>query len=251
MLHQIIESCQFLLHNFPGAEETKTYLDGRLDEKTQKLFSFGFYPSASSLTLLTSLVGEDALKEHKLLFHREVTDSLFPRTLSISYFEDYPLVLPFKNVYGETVAIVGRTLLSDKERKDKGIPKYKNTVFTKGNHLFGLFENKEAILENDLVFIVEGQFDVIKAVQKGMKNIVALGSSNMTLQQLALITRYTNNIVLLLDNDEAGEKGRDKIMEKFGSMANIQNFYLPDLYKDIDEYLSENSYEDLYFTIRV
>lgn len=251
MLDQIIQSCQFLLHNYQGADESKTYLDKRLESKTQDFFSFGYYPNISNLKVLTSLIGDDILKENKLLFQREVADALFPRTMLISYFEDYPLIMPFKNVYGDIVAIVGRSLLSDKERRDKGIPKYKNTVFTKGNHLFGLFENKQSILNNDLVFIVEGQFDVIKAFEKGMTNVVALGSSSMTLQQLALITRYTNNIVLLLDNDEAGEKGRNKIMDKFGTYANIQNFYLPDTYKDIDEFLLENSYEDLSFTIRV
>lgn len=251
MLNSIIESCSFLLHNFPEAQECKNYLDHRLTLESQKLFQFGYFPSFNNLQALISLVGEDVLRDEKLLYSREITDSLFPRTINFSYFEDYPLIMPFKDSYGKIVAIVGRTLLSDDDRKKKSISKYKNTVFPKSNYIFGMYENKSAIVEHDLVYIVEGQFDVIKAFEHGFRNIVALGNSNMTAYQLSILTRYTNNIILLLDNDEAGEKGRKRIIDKFGSSANIQNFYLPQEYKDIDEYLSNNSYKDLSFTIRI
>lgn len=251
MLNKIIESCHFLLNNFPEASECKAYLDSRLSEESQNLFQFGYFPTYNNLSALSSLIGEDTLRNEKLLYSKEITDALFPRSVSFSYFEDYPLVMPFKDAYGHVVAIVGRTLLSDAERKEKRISKYKNTVFTKGNYIFGLHENKEYILDADMVYVVEGQFDVIKASEKGMRNIVALGNSNMTAYQLAVITRYTNNIILLLDNDEAGEKGRKRIMDKFGQLANIQNFYLSHEYKDIDECLSVCKYEDISFTIKV
>ena len=68
--------------------------------------------------------------------------------------------------------------------------------------------------------------------------------------QFSLLTRYTNDIFLLLDNDEAGEKGRKKIISKFSKFANIHNFYLPEPYKDIDEYLSQNSYESISFIMK-
>jgi len=140
--------------------------------------------------------------------------------------------------------------------KNKKISKYKNSSekhnpkFKKGNHLFGLFENKKNIMEKNCVFVVEGQFDVIKAYEKGFNNVVALSNSNMTQYQISLITRYTDNIFLLLDNDEAGEKGRKRIVDMFGKYANINNFYLPMEYKDIDEYLTNNSYEDISFIIK-
>jgi DNA primase len=165
--------------------------------------------------------------------------------------------MPYKDAYGNVVGIVGRSLLSDEDRRVKKISKYNNTEyvskeikFKKGNFLYGLYENKKDIIEKDGVFIVEGQFDVIKAVEKGFTNIVALGNSNMSIYQFSLINRYTNNIFLLLDKDEAGDKGRKRILDKFGNLANIHNFYLPDGYKDIDEYLSSNSYESLTFSVR-
>lgn len=250
MFDKIVESCRFLLNNFPEAQECKSYLDSRLSEDIQETFQFGYYPRMVNMTALSSLVGEDLIRKEKLLYSREIEDSLYPRTLHFSYFEDYPLILPFRDQYGKIVALVGRTLLSETERKTAKISKYKNTVFPKGNYLFGLYENKKNILDQNSVYIVEGQFDVIKAYEKGFKNVVALGNSNMTTYQFSVISRYTDNIFLLLDNDEAGEKGRKRIVDNFGSFANIRNFYLPNSVKDIDEYLLNNSYESLSFIVK-
>ena len=100
------------------------------------------------------------------------------------------------------------------------------------------------------MYIVEGQFDVIKSYEAGLNNVVALGNSNMSYNQFCLITRYTDNIFLLLDNDEAGEKGRKRIIDCFSKFANIRNFFLPDPYKDIDEFFSNNSLNDLSFILK-
>lgn len=250
MFDKIVESCRFLLNNFPEAQNCRDYLNNRLSGNSQETFQFGYFPKMINLQALTALIGENLLRESKLFYSKEIEDALCPRTVNFCYFEDYPLILPFKDAYGNIVAIVGRSLLSDVERAKLKISKYKNTVFTKGNFVFGLYENKQDILQQDCVYIVEGQFDVIKAVEKGFKNIVALGNSNMTAYQFSVISRYTDNIFLLLDNDEAGEKGRKRIVDKFGNLANIRNFYLPDGFKDIDEYLSNNSYESLSFVVK-
>lgn len=251
MLNTISEHCRFLLQNFPDAQKCRDYLDFRLGKESQELFQFGYFPGAATLQVLTDLVGNDKLKDHSLMYTREIEDSLFPRKLNICYFEDYPLVMPFRDPYGEVVALVGRTLLSEEERTVKKIPKYKNTKpFLKGHNVFGLYENKQAILEQNHVFVVEGQFDVIKSVEKGMKNIVAVGSNNMTTYQFSVISRYTNNIFLLLDNDESGEKGRKRAIDKFGKLANIRNFYLPTEYKDIDEFFNQNELDALSFAFK-
>lgn len=257
MLDKIVESCQFLLNNYPGAQASKSYLDSRLESTSQETFGFGYFPGVQNISILTDLVGEDGLRQEKLLFTREIEDSLFPRKMQTCYFEDYPLVLPFRDTYGKIVALVGRNLLSEEERQSKKISKYKNTlessVFKKGNLLFGLYENKQAILERGCVYVVEGQFDVIKAFEKGFRNIVALGSSSMSAYQFSVISRYSNNIFLLLDNDEAGYKGRKRIINKFGQFANIRDFYLPDEYKDIDEYLTKvklSDYTEIPFSIK-
>lgn len=250
MYDEIINSCQFLLNNYPEAQDTKTYLNSRLASESQNNFQFGYFPNLDNLTVLTSLIGEDVLRSAKILYSKEIEDSLYPRIVNFSYFDNYPLIMPFKNVYGKNVALVGRSILSEVDRKKNNISKYKNTVFEKGNHLFGLYENRINILKSGMSYVVEGQFDLIKASENGINNIVALGNSNMTVCQFFLLKRYTNNIILLLDNDEAGEKGRERIMDKFSKFANIQNFYLPDSYKDIDEFLSLNKDKDLSFIVK-
>lgn len=250
MLNKIVESCRYLLNNYSEAQDCKNYIDSRLSAESQELFQFGYFPNLNNIDSLISLVGENGLLETNLLYTRDIEDSLFPRKIKFSFFEDHPLIMPYKDVYGNVIALIGRSLLSDSERSKNKIFKYKNTPFNKSKHLFGLYENKKDILDKGCVFIVEGQFDVIKAVQHGFKNIVCLGGSDMSVAQFALITRYTNNLCILLDNDEAGNKARKKISEKYGDHAYITNFYLPEPYKDIDEYLSSNKYEDLSFTIK-
>jgi DNA primase catalytic core len=240
MLSKVSESCHYLLYNFPEAKSSKDYLDSRLSQESQDKFEFGYYPGVSNIKALTSMIGENSLKDLELIYTNNVEDAISPRKIDHSYFENYPVIMPYKDCYGKVVGLVGRTLLSEDERKILKIPKYKNTEFKKGNHVFGLFEAKESILKHDCVFIVEGQFDVIKAHENGFTNIVALGNSNMTPYQFALICRYTNNIYLLLDNDEAGKKGRTRVMSKFSSYANIKNYYIPEQYIDIDNYLSNN-----------
>jgi DNA primase len=249
MLDKIIDSCKYLLNNFPEAQDCQTYLDSRLSRKSQELFQFGYFPDPSNLQVLLDMVGEDILQKTKLLYSKDIEDSLCFRKVNVSFFEHHPLIMPFKDSYGKVVALVGRTLLSEDDMKSHKTSKYKNTVFKKRNHLFGLFENKQHILDQNAVYIVEGQFDVIKAVERGFKNIVALGSNNMSSYQFSVISRYTDNIFLLLDNDEGGKKGRKLIIDKFGKFANIQNFYLPKHYKDIDEYFSKSGDESVSFSV--
>ena len=180
MFDEIIKSCSFLLREYPEAEYCREYLNSRISEKSQSEYEFGYFPPIDNIKSLTSIIGEDELKNNKLMFSKTIEDSLFPRIAYFSYFEDHPLIMPFKDQYGKIVAIIGRSLLSEEERKEKGISKYKNTIFTKSNYLFGLYQNKKHILENNMVYIVEGQFDVIKSSENILQNIVCVGGSSMS-----------------------------------------------------------------------
>lgn len=250
ILDNIAESCRYLLINSPEAEPYLTYLSGRINSKMQEEFSFGYFPGVQNLNLLTAFVDEKSLKKIKLINDYIMQDSVSARVIKYCYFENHPLILPYRDVYGDVVGLIGRTLLNDEDRVIVGIPKYKNSKFEKGNHVFGLYEAKSEILKKDFVYVVEGQFDVIKAREKGIYNIVAIGSSNITTQQIALISRYTKNVFLLLDNDTAGERGRAVALKKFSEIVNINNVYLPLGYKDIDEYLKDNNGDSLPFTVK-
>lgn len=244
MLQTITESCRFLLKNSIEASAISSYIEDRISKDIEEKFLFGYFPPADKINLLSDLVGLESLKEEKLIYSKQTASSL---NKIYSYFEDHPMILPYRDVYGEIIALVGRSILSEEERKNKKISKYKNTVFNKGNNLFGLFEAKHEILKTGFVYLVEGQFDVIKAHEKGLINIVALGNSQMSSYQAALLSRYTDTVFVVLDNDDAGEKGRKRIEDKYGDNLNIVNLFLPEGYKDIDEYLSQNSVESLTF----
>lgn len=249
-LENITNACEFLLKNYPQAGECQAYLDSRINKDSQDLFRFGYFPNIQNIKSLSNMVGQEVLETEYLFFNKEIEDSLYPRTINFCYFEDYPLVMPFRDAYGNVIGLVARTLLSDKERSVKEIPKYKNTKYlTKTNYVFGLYENKKNIVREGYVYVVEGQFDVIKASEKGMNNIVAIGSTSLSPYQFSIITRYTDNIRLLLDNDEAGKKGRKRILDRYGKYANVQNWYLPENYKDIDECLNSLPYDEIEFRI--
>lgn len=250
---KIAESCQFLLNNYPGAQASKSYLDSRLNKESQERWGFGYFPNLNDISVLTDLVGEEMLAKKELLVSGMIEDSLAPRRVMRDFFEQHPLIMPQKDQYGKIVGLIGRTLLPEAIRQKTGLIKYKNTSFKKGNYLFGLYENKQAILDQGFVFIVEGQIDVIKASEIGLRNVVGIGTNSMSAYQFSVITRYTNNIRLLLDNDEPGLKGRKRIVSKFGSYANIQDFYIPEDYKDIDEYITKgriSEYADLSFAVK-
>jgi DNA primase len=237
----LLQPCQFLLQETPQAEECRNYLNSRLSYEMQKLFAFGYFPSIEFLTLLSSLVGEEILKKLGLLYGWRIYDSSSTRNANFNFFERHPLIMPYRDIYGNVIALIGRTLLSEKDRKNLGIEKYRNTSFLKGNHLFGLFEAKSYILSEGFVYVVEGQFDVIKAFEKGIYNIVAVGNSTLTSYQFSLLARYTNKIVLLFDNDDAGEQGRKSVAKRLDTIEHgvkiNYNQYLPKGYKDLDEYL--------------
>ena len=226
-----------LLESFPGAQLCRDYLDKRLSKASQKHFRFGFFPEQKDLHLLIDAFGEERLMQLELIFDY-MRGTMRERH---GILEKHNLVIPFSDLYGKTITLAGRSLLSDDARREARIPKYKNTSFKKGRHLFGLNEAREAILKEDSVIVFEGQIDLIKAHEAGIQNVVALGSSNMTFTQLSLLLRYTTNIFLLLDSDEPGQIGTSKIKANFSRFANIQALSLPMGYKDIDELSKEAS----------
>jgi DNA primase len=236
-MDDVVSILSELLHNYPGAQTCRDYLDKRLSRSSQLHFGFGFFPDQANLHLLIDAIGEQRLAELELIVD-------YVRGTSKErhgHLEKHNLVIPYKDLYGRTIALAGRSLLDDEERRAAKIPKYKNTIFKKGNHLFGLNEAKKAILDEDAALVVEGQMDCFKAHEAGLHNIVALGNSNMTFIQLSLFTRLTKNIYLLLDSDEPGQIGTSKIKANFSRFANITSLSLPAGYKDIDELAKEAS----------
>lgn len=241
----VMSACSTLLKNHPIAADTRIYLNNRCSDFYQKEFNFGYFPKQHELHHLLAILddGESKLSQLNLLYKKEyISDGIFLKENALQL-EHHNLILPYKNLYGDIIAIVGRTLLPKEEQIN--ISKYKNTNFTKRNHLFGLNKSKKAILQRNAVFIVEGQFDFISCYRHGFHNTVAVGSANLSKNQFYILKRYTNNLYFLFDNDDAGNKGFEKAKSKYSNFANIQKINLPIEYKDIDEYLNNNSSHDI------
>lgn len=153
----------------------------------------------------------------------------------------YPIVIPIQDVDNNIVAVGCRTLLKEKDRKIKGIPKYKNSKYKKTAYLYGLNYATDAIRKYNMVFVVEGYFDVISCHQAGIYNVVATCGTLFSKRQLMVLSRYTNNIVLLFDNDMPGHLSANKAIQKIENEerinANLVCRFTPKGYKDIDEYL--------------
>jgi DNA primase catalytic core len=242
---KVIDVCRDLLLNFPDAKYIADYLDNRISKSAQEKFNLGYFPDCKNISLLTNIIDKSILEQLNLIYYKSDNDNLSLKDEPHSPLENHNVIMPYKDLYGNIVGLVCRSNLSDKERGL--IPKYRNTSFNKGKHLFGLYEAKHSIIENNIAYVVEGQFDCISAHDSKLKNTVALGSSTMTFEQFALLFRYTNNIILLLDNDEAGKKGTKKIIERYGKYANIKPGRIPDQFKDIDEYIKESNSNELIF----
>ena len=113
------------------------------------------------------------------------------------------VIFPIINTRGKVIGFGGRII-------GEGMPKYLNSpesaVFLKKNNLYGLNLSKGEASKKDRLILVEGYMDVIALYQAGIRNVAASLGTALTQQQAALIKRYTKNVVLSYDADEAGQE---------------------------------------------
>jgi DNA primase len=153
-----------------------------------------------------------------------------------SPFNLYPIIFPICDVNDNFVGIAGRTLMPEKQFKKYGYPKYKNSKYDKAHHLFGLNYAKQSIRDKNNVIVVEGYFDVISSHQAGITNVVGTSGAYLSSHQVMLLSRYTDNISLLFDNDETGQRAGKKAFEQISCPGvALKKIVLPKQYKDIDE----------------
>lgn len=110
----------------------------------------------------------------------------------------------------------------------KKCPKYLNTEgLKKQGILFGLVDNISAIKQSGFAYLVEGQFDCISLWDRGIKNVVGVMGSDLSVHQAQVLMRYTSRLVLMFDGDKAGQHGTELVKERFGSMFSITSITLP------------------------
>jgi DNA primase len=155
-------------------------------------------------------------------------------------------IFPWLNVSGKVVAFGGRVL----DSRTKGVAqKYVNSpdsdIYHKERELYGIYQAKKAIVKEDRVFMVEGYTDVIAMHQAGIENVVANSGTALSVHQIHLLHRFTSNITLLYDGDDAGihaaMRGTDMLLSEG---MNIKVLLLPDG-DDPDSFARKHSSEEL------
>ena len=234
--NKVLAACQHLLYSSNAARPTREYLNSRLALKHQFEWGFGYFPDDDHLSDLTKFVNKKDLASMNLCYPKFLEGGLGGKTPH-GHFSEHNLIMPFRNVHGDVVALLGRSLLTEEARQERLLHKYKySTGCKKEYYVYGLDKARDAIIQKNFVICVEGQFDCISLHTHGIRNAVAFGCSNVSIHQMFQLHRYTNNIVLMFDNDEAGQKAKKKAKSKYKDIANIKLISPPSESKDIDEF---------------
>ncbi|MCE6988674.1 DNA primase [Dyadobacter sp. CY323] len=162
------------------------------------------------------------LEKAGLLIHREGNRPADGHSAGYDRFRGR-VIFPIHNIAGKVIAFGARILKSDKNNpKAANQPKYLNSpetdVYHKSEVLYGVFQAKNAIRQQDHCYLVEGYTDVISLHQAGIENVVASSGTSLTVEQIRLIGRFTPNVTILYDGDMAGIKaalrGLDLVLEE-------------------------------------
>lgn len=149
------------------------------------------------------------------------------------------LVFPFYDLQGHVIGFSGRQV-TPRENTGKYINTGETALFTKGKHLFGLYQARKAIGKKGFVYLVEGQFDVLSLHAVGIENVIAGSGTAFTDDQVRLITRFAQQVIVVYDADPAGIKAALKNCELLLKVGvNVKGIRLPKG-KDPDDFAREN-----------
>ena len=212
-------------------EVPQGYLNKRkIKPKIQKKFSLGFAPAQYKF-LESRLQKDFSSKEYDENFNKLHKLGFIVKTThddggSFNQFHGR-LIFPIHSEQGNTIGFGGR-LVVDKPNVAKYINSTDSKLFHKKNSLYNLHRAKNSIRENNMVVLVEGYFDVIGLYQKDIKNVVAPLGTSFTNEQAKLVRRFTNNIVIFFDADNAGKEAAFKallISQKNKIQAKVVQYY--------------------------
>ena len=154
------------------------------------------------------------------------------------------VMFPIHSVTGRVIAFGGRTLKSD-----KAIPKYVNSketeIYVKSKSLYGIYFAKNEISRQDKCILVEGYLDVLSMHQLGITNVVASSGTSLTVEQIRLIRKFSDNVTIIYDGDGAGIKaalrGIDLVLKEG---MNVKVVLLPDG-MDPDDFSKKHTLEQV------
>ena len=172
------------------------------------------------------------------------------------------VIFPIHSFSGRVLGFGGR-ILKNQTKTAKYLNSPENEIYHKSKILYGIFQAKQEILKKDECILVEGYTDVLSLYQAGIQNVVSSSGTALTPEQIRLIKRLTNNIILIYDGDSAGIKasfrGIDLILEQ---ELNVKVIVLPDgddpdsfakkhSDTEIQNFIKENATDFIKFKIKI
>jgi len=196
-----------LQDNNAHSKAAREYLEKReISIETQKTFHIGFAPDSwdAVLGLLKEKGADEKLIEQSgLVSKNEEKNRIYDRFRG-------RIIFPVLDIKGNPIAFGARILA-------QGEPKYLNSpetpAYIKGEHLYGLFQNKEEIRQKKFAILVEGYLDLIALYQYGIRNAAASLGTAFTAEQSKLLGRFARKIVVNYDGDKAGIKAARRAVE--------------------------------------
>ncbi len=197
---QAVEYWHNLLLKDPNAEPVRKYLEGRqLKQETILEWQLGWAKDSwdDLFKYLKSLGYED----------KDIVDAgvVSQSQKDNKYYDRFRnrLIFPINNHHGQPVGCSARTM-SGEDAKYINTPQ--TQVYNKSYILFGLDKAKQYMKRQDYTILVEGNMDVIAVSQAGTKNVVAVSGTALTLEQIHLLKRYSKNVMIAFDADQAGQR---------------------------------------------
>lgn len=225
---------------------------------------------------------DDIIRKFQLGYSPEQKDALTNEALKEGYKLDYlvttgltiqkddykadrfrgRIIFPIHGLTGNVIGFGGRILKSD-DKLAKYLNSPESDIYQKSRILYGLYHAKQAIVKQEKCFLVEGYTDVLGLHQAGIENVVSSSGTALTTEQIRLIKRFTSNVTIIYDGDEAGIKaslrGIDMVLEEG---LNIKVVPLPegedpDSYSkqlsatEFQQYIKENEKDFISFKTRL
>ena len=233
----------FFINELWESEEGKTiglnyFKERGYSEEIIKKFELGYSPKS-----------KDALSK-KSIKKQYSKESLLKSGLSIEIDKKALIdrfrervIFPIHSFSGRILGFGGRALNPNAKAKYQNSPE--SLIYNKSKILYGIFFAKNAISKNDNCFIVEGYTDVISLHQKGVENVVSASGTALSIDQIKLISRFTNNISILFDGDSAGVKASFRSVDLILKEGmNVKVIPFPEN-EDPDSFAKQNTSEDL------
>lgn len=242
-LWEINAKAAYFFHHFllemSASSDAREYLKKRgLDQETISNWQIGYVPNQWNLLthyLLKKGYSINDLVAAGLTIQKDNADFKTGRGCYDRF--RGRIMFPLADVHGNIIGFTGRVLTETEHSGGKYVNTPQTLIYDKSRILYGLYKAKTDIKSKNVAIIVEGQMDVVACHQFGIKNVVAASGTALTSEQVKLIKRYTNNIAIAFDADNAGENaGKRGIEVALSQGLNIKIIQIPSsLGKDADE----------------